>query len=85
MNRDDALGRVEAIVVKIAGPHRTPADVGVDTALGEGGFWLDSLGLLEVIIACEDEFGIVFGSGPDFNPESLRSLGSLAELVRRKS
>lgn len=84
MNQDQLLDQVQTIVIKIAGPHRTPADVGPGTPLGEGGFWLDSLGLFEVIIACETEFGIIFDAGLDFKPESLRTIGGLAELVRTK-
>jgi hypothetical protein len=47
------LERVQALVVGIAGPDRTPPDAGPDTPLIHGGFWLDSVSLLELIIACE--------------------------------
>lgn len=74
--------RVQAIVCGIAGPHRTPVDAGSRTRLGEGGFWLDSTDLLEVLIACESEFGIVFDSTTDLTVETLSTLGSLADVVR---
>ena len=84
MIADTVVERVQAIVCGIVGPHRTPVDAGPRTSLGEGGFWLDSIDLLEVIIACESEFGIVFDSATDLTKRTLSTLGSLADLVRNK-
>ena len=84
MITDPVLERVQAIVCGIAGPHRTPVDAGPRTRLGGEGFWLDSIDLLEVIIACESEFGIVFDSVTDLTAGTLRTIGSLADLVRSK-
>ena len=81
---DHVLDRVQTIVTTIAGPHRTPANVGPGTALGHSGFWLDSIALLEVIIACEAEFGITFDSGADLTAKSLRTIESLAQLILTK-
>ena len=80
-DHDQVLDRLQTIVTTIASPHRTPADVGPGTALGHGGFWLDSIALLEVIIACEAEFGITFDSDADLTARSLNNVGSLAELI----
>lgn len=52
MTGDALTARVLAIVAEVAGPNRAPADVGPDTALAEGGFWLESAGLLEVVERC---------------------------------
>ena len=82
--RGHVLDRVRTIVTTVAGPHRTPADVGPGMALGHGGFWLDSIALLEVIIACEVEFGITFDSGADLTAKSLKTIESLAELILTK-
>ena len=84
MTPDHVLDGVRTIVTTIAGHHRTPADVGPGTALGHGGFWLDSIALLEVIIACESEFGITFDSGADLTAKSLRTIESLAALILTK-
>jgi len=79
-----ALERVQAIVALIAGPHQSPPDAGPDTPLGEGGFWLDSVSLLEVIIACETEFETVFDPEADLTEESLRTVRSLFRLIQTK-
>ncbi len=80
---DDAiLARVRAIVTDIAGAGRVPADAGPDTPLGEEGFWLDSTEMLEVILACEREFGISFGADTSPGVEGVSTVRSLAEAIR---
>ena len=81
---DRLLDATRALVLRIAGPSRAPAHSGPDTRLAEGGFWLDSVELLEVVVACETEFGIVFDAARDLTGESLETLGDLVELVRTK-
>ncbi len=60
MTNDRVLQQVRAIVTHIAGPSRVPPNIDPDTPLGEGGFWLDSVDVLEVMIACEQAFGVSF-------------------------
>ena len=78
------LDRVQALVVGIAGPDRTPPDAGPDTALIDGGFWLDSVSLLEVIIACEAEFDVVLEPETDFTDQTLATTRALCMLIRAK-
>jgi acyl carrier protein len=78
------LDRVQAIVSRVAGPSRSPTDAGPETPLVDGGFWLDSVHLLEAIIACEAEFGVVFDPETDFADEHLRTVKSLHDLIRTK-
>lgn len=82
MTGDSTVERVQAIVAGIARPDRTPPDAGAATPLGEGGFCLDSVDLLQVIVACEEHFGIVFEPQTDLTRESLRTVGSLAAVIR---
>ena len=84
MTSEPSLARVQAIVASVAGPHRTPNDTGPDTPLGEGGFWLDSVDMLETLIACEAEFGIVFDQKTDLNDDRLVTVGTLLDLIRAK-
>jgi acyl carrier protein len=84
MTPDLLLARVLAIVAGIAGEGRTPAAAGPDTPLTEGGFWLDSVALLEVILACEEEFRIVFDPESDLTREALGTIGALAGSIRDK-
>jgi acyl carrier protein len=84
MTGDDILARVQAIVADVAGPDRMPAGAGPDTPLGEDGYWLDSVDVLEVIVACEREFGAVFEAGSDLTAEALRSSRGLADVIRSR-
>jgi acyl carrier protein len=77
---DPVLEKTCAIVARIAGPARTPASLGPDTRLGDG-LWLDSIELLEVVVACEEEFGIAFDERTVLDSGALETLGSLAALV----
>ena len=82
---DGALvDRVRKVVARVAGPARVPAQAGPDTPLAEDGFWLDSVDLIELVVACEDEFGVTFEGEADLTPENLRTVRSLAELVLSK-
>lgn len=80
---DPLLDRVRRLVERIAGPTRVPRDSGPDARLAEE-YWLDSVELLEVLIACEQEFGVVFDGPRDLQPGALDTLGALARLVRAK-
>ena len=81
---DLLVGQVLAIVTKVAGARRTPPDAGADTPLGENGFWLDSVDLLEVVLACDEAFHIVFDAAQDLTAESLRTVSTLARVIREK-
>jgi acyl carrier protein len=84
MNSNHIVERVLALAAQIAGPERTPPQVGPDTQLAEGGLWLDSAELLEMIVACEAEFAVEFDSEADLTTEALGSIGSLAAVIERK-
>jgi len=83
MTTDPILARVQAIVAAVAGPARAPADVGHDTCLTGGGYWLDSVDLLEVLVACEREFGLRLRVNEDPPDAAPMTLGRLAEIIRR--
>ena len=85
MTDEEILTRIERLIAGIAGPERTPEHAGPDTPLGQHGYWLDSLDVLEVILACEREFGIVFEDGSSLNADALLSARKLAVLVGRLS
>lgn len=82
---DPVLGRVVDIVSRIAGSARTPAAVGPDTPLWDGGFWLQSVDLLEVMLACEEAFGPLFGDAEGSVADSLRTVGTLSARVRARA
>lgn len=80
---DPLLDATRAIVDRVAGHGRAPTGAGADTRLIEG-YWLDSIELLEVLIACETEFGIVFDQRSDLNDGTFETLGSLTAVIRTK-
>jgi acyl carrier protein len=74
--------RVCAIACEVAGPARTPPEVGPDTPLGDDGFWLDSADFLELLVACQEEFGAEFRTEVDLTRENLRTVGTLAAMIQ---
>jgi acyl carrier protein len=72
-----------AIVERIAGPSRTPSEAGPHTRLADG-YWLDSVELLEVVVACEEHFGVVFDDPGDLEAGALDTLGALSERIQAK-
>jgi acyl carrier protein len=84
MTRDDTITRIIVLASRLAGPERTPRGAGPETPLAEGGFWLDSVGLLEMVVACEEEFGVEFDSEQDLTAEALGTVGDLATVIERK-
>ena len=84
MTDDPILRRVQAIVARVAGP-RAPRDASPDTPLGEDGFWLDSIATLEVIVACEEEFGVTFDGQTELTGAALSTVRSLAGVIRNKA
>lgn len=82
---NSTLARVLALAVRIAGPSRTPAGAGPDSPLGDDGFWLDSIALLELTLACEEAFGITFDPGRDLTRHTLRTVGTLTALIEARA
>ncbi len=76
MTNATVLGRLMALLGRIAGADRTP-----ETPIREGGFWLDSVALLELIVAAETEFGVEFDPTRDFDEAPLRTVGSFAACI----
>ena len=84
MSVEPTLERVQAIVARVAGPHRQPAGADADMLLTDGGYWLDSVHLLETIIACEEAFAVELDPEVDLTETTLRSVRTLFELIRSK-
>lgn len=84
MSAPDLLARVLALASEVAGPTRTPVSSGPETLLAGGGFWFDSVALLELVLACEREFGVVFDPPVDLEPTALHSVRSLVSVLEAK-
>lgn len=79
-----ALARVLDIVSQIAGPNRMPTDPGASTRLWGGGFWLDSIDLIELMLACDAAFGPIFASRPSVMAD-IKTVGDLAAVIEAQS
>lgn len=84
MNTDPIVARVLEILDRIVGPGRTPADAGPATPLLEEGFWLDSVGLIETVLTCEEAFRVSLDRETDLAGTGLVTVGGLAAAIRRK-
>jgi len=84
MASDPLLDATRALVERVAGPSRTPEDSGPETPLSAEGFWLDSVELLELVVACETEFNIMFDATTDLTGGTFETLGALTERIREK-
>lgn len=80
--RSSTLARALATVIRIAGPSRTPPDAGPETSLADGGFGLDSVDVLELIVSCEQEFGIELDPRTLLPADALRNARGLAQVVQ---
>ena len=76
MGGPDEMSRLVSILEEVAGPDRTPIRVGPETSINEGGFWLDSADLLEVVLACEEAFSV------DIDPSTVVADGSALTVAR---
>jgi acyl carrier protein len=72
---------VRAVLVETLGLEGDAATMDADTRLFGSLPELDSMAVLEVLLALEERFGITI-DGEDVTAESFESLGSLTELVR---
>jgi acyl carrier protein len=77
------LERLLRIVVTVAGPSRTPTGAGPDTPICDNGFWLDSIALLELAVACEEEFDVDPAAG--ISPETPATARTLATIIEAKT
>ena len=78
------MDRVLEVVSRIAGSHRTPPDAAASTRLWGGGFWLDSIDLLDLMLACDEAFGPVFQSAPRSVMASVKTVGDLVAIIEAR-
>jgi acyl carrier protein len=82
MSEEPTLERVQAIVARVAG--RSGDVSAADAPLTNGGYWLDSVHLLETVIACEEAFAVELDADVDLTAAALTSVRTLFELIRSK-
>src|SRR5262245_27317206 len=83
MSDEPTIEGVRAIVMRVAN-RAAMADASSDMPLTDGGFDLDSLNLLRALLACEETFRVAFDPDTDFTDQTLRTVGTLFDLIRSK-
>jgi acyl carrier protein len=83
MTLDEVVAVVLDLAAQVAGIRAAPGS-GESTPLAEDGFWLESVGLLELVVACEERFQVTFEPDTDLTTDSLATVGSLARVVHRR-
>ncbi len=71
----DLLAGLAEVLEEVAG---TPADQVVPTASFDKDLDIDSLTMVEVVVACEERFGVTI---PDEALESLRTVGDAVKFI----
>ncbi|HEY7140654.1 MAG TPA: phosphopantetheine-binding protein [Methylomirabilota bacterium] len=79
----DVLGRLSRIIAETILDHGSRRSVTAETPLLSHGLDLDSVAVLQLIMAVEVEFGVQFDEH-DISTELFKTTGTLAEAVARK-
>ena len=75
--------RIKQIIVQHINPDLKPEELSDKTPLIGRGLGLDSVSLLELVVAIETDFGIRFDE-KDMSPELFADVASIAKYVEQK-
>ncbi len=78
--REEMLSRVRRILIERLNVRRAPDEIDPDTALFGSGLGLDSVDLVELVVACEAEFRLKFGRGASGRAR-LRTVNNVVDFV----
>ncbi len=79
---NDLLREIATLVVEAVNLHHVdPTTLGEHTSMRETGLELDSVDMLEVIVAVEQRYGVKVGDA-ETGKKYFRTLGGIAEFVK---
>ena len=81
-DQSDQIKEVIGVIVNAVNLHHLPpGSVTASTSLRDGGLQLDSIDILEVVVAIEHHFGVKVGSA-EVAREHFRTIGQIASYVQ---
>lgn len=78
--REEFISRVRKILIDRLHVRRTPDEIDPDTALFLSGLGLDSVDMVELVVACEAEFSVTIRGGPAGRAR-LRTLNNIVDFL----
>lgn len=69
------------IITSVNLHHLDPQAISADTSLREGGLELDSVDILEVVVAVEQTFGVKINDA-EVGKQHFRTIGTIADFVQ---
>ncbi len=82
---DELISEIKGIIIQSVNLHHLDAtQIGSETSLRDGGLELDSIDLLEVVLAIEQRFGVKIDDA-EMGKKHFRTIGSIAELVQQRA
>ena len=83
MQRNEIAARLGAILREKLQLNRATGPVGEETGLLGQGFGLDSIEILQVVVAVEAEFGLTVDDD-ELRPEHFLTVGDLVTFIQRR-
>jgi acyl carrier protein len=84
MGSNAVTERIKQIIVQRINPGLKIEELRDDTPLIGRGVGLDSVSLLELVVALESDFGVLFDE-KDMTPELFANVASIADYVESRS
>lgn len=82
MENTELATEVKSVIISAVNLHHVdPTSIVATTSLRDGGLGLDSIDMLEVVIAIEQHFGVKVAD-PEVGKRHFRTVGTIAEFIR---
>ena len=85
MNKSEVFDQVRGIIISSVNLHHLdPNSIANDTSLRDGGLELDSIDVLEVVVAIEQHFKVKVADA-DTGKKYFRTVGGIADFILLQS
>ncbi len=84
-NRPQLISAITHLIVDSVNlKHVDAATLGADTPLAQSGLALDSIDILEIVVAVEQKFGVTLKETDD-GKQIFRTIGTIADFVQARA